>query len=156
MVMPTAAAADAALIARGVCRALEERGYASLVEFPLANRRRADILALGRGGELIIVEIKRSAADFRSDRKWPSYRDYSDRLYFAVPNDFPTALIPEACGLFLADAFDAVLLRDACPTPLTPARRRALTLRFARTAAARLHRVLDRPHAAPGGFMEGI
>lgn len=153
MVMPAAAdTADAALLARGVCRALDERGYVSLVEFPLANRRRADILALGRGGELIIVEIKRSAADFRSDRKWPSYRDYSDRFYFAVPNDFPTVLIPEACGLFRADAFDAALLRDAQPTPLSPARRRALTLRFALTAAARLRRALDRPH----GLMEGI
>lgn len=133
----------AALLGRGVCRALEELGYASLVEFPLANGRRADVLALGRGGELLIVEIKSSLADFRADRKWSSYRDFADRLYFAVASRFPTALIPEECGLMVADAFGAVVLRDGNASPLSPARRRALTLRFARIAAARLRRSID-------------
>src|SRR5580692_2358079 len=83
----------AALLARGVCRAFDQLGYASLLEFPLANGRRADILALGRGGELVIVEIKTSVADFRADRKWLDYRDFADRFYFAVPSSFPVALI---------------------------------------------------------------
>lgn len=138
----------AALLARGVCRALEQLGYASLLEFPLANGRRADILALGRRGDLVIVEIKTSVADFRADRKWAQYRDFADRLYFAVSNSFPTALIPEECGLIVADAFAASLLRDGVATPLAPARRRAVTLRFALAAAARLRRHLD---PQPGG-----
>ncbi|MGA8383476.1 MAG: MmcB family DNA repair protein, partial [Stellaceae bacterium] len=77
----TAAPIAAALLARGVCRALEQLGYSSLAEFPLANGRRADVLALGKAGELVIVEVKSSVADFRSDQKWPAYRDFSDRLY---------------------------------------------------------------------------
>ena len=135
--------ATAALLARGVCRALDQLGYASLVEFPLANGRRADILGLGRAGDLVIVEIKSSVADFRADRKWATYREFADRLYFAVPNHFPQVLIPEECGLVVADPFGAVLLRDGRMTPLSPGRRRALTLRFARLAAARLRRHLD-------------
>jgi hypothetical protein len=137
----------AMLLARGVCRALDQLGYASLTEFPLANGQRADILALGRTGDLVIVEIKSSVADFRADRKWTGYRDFADRLYFAVPNDFPAMLIPEECGLMVADAFGAALLRQGITTPLPAARRRALTLRFARAAAARLRRQLD-PQAA--------
>jgi len=139
---------SAALLARGVCRALEQLGYASLLEFPLANRRRADILALGRSGDLMIIEIKSSVADFRADRKWPHYRDFADRLYFAVPNEFPALLIPEECGLMVADGFGAAVLRHGSLTPLAPARRRALTLRFALAAAARLRRQLD-PQAGP-------
>jgi DNA repair protein MmcB-like len=54
--------ATAALLARSTCRALEQLGYASLLEFPLANGRRADILALGKSGDLIVVEIKSSVA----------------------------------------------------------------------------------------------
>ena len=73
--------ATATLLARGICRALDQLGYASLVEFPLANGRRADVLAIGRRGELIAVEIKTSVADFRADQKWPSYREFADRLY---------------------------------------------------------------------------
>jgi hypothetical protein len=139
--------AAASALARGTCRALDQLGYASLLEFPLANGRRADILALGRTGELIIVEIKSSVADFRSDRKWASYRDFADRLYFAVPSAFPCNLIPPECGLIVADGFGAAVLRHGDPAPLAPARRRALTLRFALSAAGRLRRQLD-PDAA--------
>jgi len=135
------AAPAAALLSRGVCRALDQLGYVSLVEFPLINGRRADVLGLGKAGDLLIVEIKSSVADFRADHKWTTYRDFADRLYFAV--HFPQALIPEECGLMLADQFDAALLREACTAPLNPNRRRALTLRFARIAAARLRRSLD-------------
>ncbi len=139
----------AALLARGACRALEQFGYVSLVEFPLANGRRADVLALGRKGEVIIIEVKSSVADYRADRKWPSYRDFADRLYFAVTKDFPAALIPEECGLIVADAFGAALLREGAIQPLNPGRRRALTLRFARIAAIRLRRSLDPEAGTP-------
>jgi hypothetical protein len=141
--LPINEARTAALLARGVCRALEQLGYASLLEFPLANGRRADILALGRSGDLVIVEIKSSVADFRADHKWIEYRDFADRFYFAVPGTFPTALIPEDCGLIVADAFAASLIRDGAPNALAPGRRRAVTLRFALMAAARLRRHLD-------------
>ena len=141
----------AALLARGVCRALDQLGYASLLEFPLANGRRADVLALGRGGDLVIVEIKSSVADFRADRKWVQYRDFADRFYFAVPNNFPMALIPEECGLIVADAFAASLIRDGAANALAPGRRRAVTLRFALAAAARLRRHLD-PQLGLGQF----
>jgi hypothetical protein len=133
----------ATLLARGICRALDQLDYASLVEFHLANSRRVDVMAIGRKGDLIIVEIKSSVADFRADQKWLSYRAFADRLYFGVPSGFPTALIPEDCGLMVADAFGAMVLRQGQPTPLTAGRRRAVTLRFARTAAARLRRSLD-------------
>lgn len=141
--MTAAPPALSVLLARGVGRALDQLGYTSLAEFPLANGRRADLLALGRTGELLIVEIKSSVADFRADHKWASYRDFADRLYFAVPNGFPLYLIPEDCGLMVADGFGGAVLRHGVATPLAPARRRAVTLRFARAAAGRLRRHLD-------------
>jgi hypothetical protein len=91
-------------------------------------------------------------ADFRADRKWSTYRDFSDRLYFAVPNDFPRALIPDECGLMVADAFSAAVLRDSSTMRLDASRRRALTMRFARLAATRLRRLLD-PEA---GRLDGM
>ena len=60
-----------------------------------------------------------------------------------MPNGFPTVLIPEDCGLIVADGFGAAILRESVTTPLPAARRRALTLRFARIAANRLRRALD-------------
>lgn len=134
---------DAGLLARGVCRALDQLGYSSLLEFPLANGRRTDVLALGKRGDLLVVEIKTSLADFRADQKWPTYREFADCLYFAVASGFPIALIPEDCGVMVADAFGAAVLREARPRPIAAGRRRALTLRFARVAATRLRRALD-------------
>lgn len=130
-------------LARGVCRALAQCGFATLTEFSLASGRRADVMALGRDGELLIVEIKSSVADFRSDRKWPEYRAFCDRLYFAVPDGFPREMIPTECGLIMADAFGAAVLREALAEPVAAARRRAVMLRFARHAARRLQRVVD-------------
>lgn len=148
VVQPT----GAALLARGVCRTLEQLAYVSLMEFPLANGRRADILALGKTGDLVIVEVKTSVADFRADRKWGAYRDFSDRLYFAVPNDFPRVLIPDECGLMVADSFSAVMLRDGSTMRLDASRRRALTMRFARIAATRLRHLLDPEAGGLGGI----
>src|SRR5215469_7557501 len=113
--MTDAPAEDGALrlvLARGVGRALAQRGYATLTEVSLANGRRADILGLGRAGDLVIVEVKSSVADFRADSKWTTYREFADRLYFAVPSHFPQVLIPEDCSLMVADPFGAELLRD--------------------------------------------
>jgi hypothetical protein len=60
-----------------------------------------------------------------------------------VPAGFPTGLIPEDCGLILADPFGAAILREAASAPLVAARRRAVLLRFALLAAGRLRRALD-------------
>jgi len=130
-------------LARGVCRALAHRGFATLLEVSLANGRRADVLGLGRNGEIVIVEVKSSVADFRADRKWPEYREFCDRLYFAVSDGFPRELIPEDCGLIIADGFGAAVLREAPSLALAPARRRAVLLRFAQLGAGRLRRLLD-------------
>ncbi|HLI21467.1 MAG TPA: MmcB family DNA repair protein [Stellaceae bacterium] len=140
---------SAQTICRGAMRALAQRGFATLAEVPLADGRRADILALGRDGALVVVEIKSSVADFRADRKWPEYRQWCDRLYFAVAEGFPTEIIPEECGLILADGFGAEFLREPQSQKLDPARRRAVHLRFARTAGARLQRLTDPGAANP-------
>lgn len=134
---------DAAAIARGVLRLFANLGFYGVTEMTLANQRRADIAAIGPKGEIFIVEVKSSVADFRSDEKWPEYRPYCDRFFFAVSDTFPKALIPEDVGLIVADGFGGAMLRDGPPHPLAPARRKAVTLRLARLAASRLNRLDD-------------
>ncbi len=130
-------------VQRGVMRHLSALGQAVLPEFPLASGRRADLVAIDGKGQVTIVEIKSSATDFRTDRKWPDYRAYCDFLLFAVPLDFPLALLPDEAGLLVADAFGAECLRAAPHHPLPPATRRAVTLRFGHMAARRLAALHD-------------
>jgi hypothetical protein len=131
------------LLARGVGRALAQRGYATLTEVSLANGRRADVMGLGRTGELVIVEVKSSLQDFRGDAKWPEYREFCDRFYFAVAEQFPREAIPADCGLIVADGFGAAVLREAPLMPVAAARRKAVMLRFALLGSDRLRRLLD-------------
>lgn len=133
----------AAAIARGSRRLLLSLGFATLPELTLANGRRADIVALSDKGEIWIVEIKSSVADFRSDAKWREYEEFADRLLFAVSPDFPADILPADTGLMLADAYGAELVREGPQRTLAPARRKAVTQRFARASALRLHAISD-------------
>lgn len=134
----------AAEVVRGVQRLLAEWGFASLTEVTLANGRRADVMAVGAKGEVIIVEVKSCLQDYASDQKWPEYAPWCDRFFFAVDCDFPQDVIPGEVGLICADGFGGAVIREAEEQPqLTPARRKAVTLGFARLAAARLMRMAE-------------
>ena len=109
----------------------------------MPNGRRADVAALGRDGELSIVEIKCSVADFKADGKWPEYLEWCDRFFFAVPDAFPHELLPAEQGLIVADGYGGDIVRPAEMRKLNANRRRSLTLRYARAAAARLQSLTD-------------
>ena len=132
-----------ALGVQRVRRLFAQLGHASLPEYTLASGRRADVIALAPDGRLTIVEIKSSVVDFRSDRKWPDYRDFCDRFFFAIPETVPIEILPDSAGLIVADSFGAAILRESPEHPLAGARRKAVTLRFARAAAGLLHALAD-------------
>lgn len=137
-------------IARGTARCLHALGYCVVSELPLPSGRRADLVALGGGGEVLIVEIKSSVADFRSDQKWIEYRRHCDRLYFATTADVPRQIFPSDAGLIIADAFGAAIDRQPGEHRLAAAARRSVMLRFAHAAALRLQALSD-PHGPYGG-----
>lgn len=136
-------------IVRGAQSMLADLGFASLSEVSLANGRRADIMALSGKGEVVILEVKSCLNDFRTDQKWPEYAPFCDRFYFAVDCDFPRDRLPADAGLIVADGFGGAILREAEAVPLAAARRKAVTLAFARLAAIRLLRSGDAPLCDP-------
>jgi len=128
----------AMLVRRGVQRLFREMGATILPELCLVTGRRADLVALMRNGDVWIIEVKSSIEDFRVDRKWPEYRLFCDRFFFATHPDVPAAIFPEECGFILSDGYGAEILRDAPEHRLAAPTRKALTLRMARAGAARL------------------
>jgi hypothetical protein len=100
-------------ICRGVARLLKAHGLATVSEVTLANGRRADVAGFSEGGEIWIVEIKSCLEDFRSDQKWPEYREFCDRLFFAVGPNFPREVLPEDTGLIIADRYGGEIVRAA-------------------------------------------
>lgn len=130
-------------VVRGVRRMFDAMGHGTLTEFRLPLGRRADVVALSEAGEIAICEVKSSRADYRADRKWQDYVPYCERFYFAVPVGFPLDILPEACGLIVADAYGAAVRRPAPPLALNPARKRRLLVRYGHAASARLFRLTD-------------
>ena len=130
-------------IARGTARYLHALGYCVVSELPLPSGRRADLVALGNDGEIIIVEIKSSVADFRADQKWIDYRLHCDRLFFATIIDVPREIFPTDAGLIVADAFGASIANEAPEHRLPAATRKTVMLRFAHAAALRLQALAD-------------
>src|SRR6185312_13700316 len=130
-------------IARGTARLLHAHGFCVVSELPLASGRRADLVALGGDGEIWIVEIKSSVADFRADQKWVDYRLHCDRLFFATTLEVPCDIFPKDTGLIVADAYGASLVCEAPEHRLHAATRKNMLLAFARAAALRLSTLAD-------------
>jgi hypothetical protein len=122
-------------VCRGVGRLLRALSFAIINELPLPNGRRADVVGLSPAGDIWIVEVKSCLEDLRVDAKWPEYRDFCDALFFAVAPDFPRDVLPVDTGLILADRYGGEIIREAPVARLPAARRKAMTLRFARSAA---------------------
>lgn len=135
-------------VTRAAVRFCALRGWAPVEQVPLPDGRRADIVALAPGGDLVIIEVKSGARDFLTDAKWQDYRAWCDRLYFAVDLDFPQHLLPADVGLVVAEDREAAMIRDAAEHRLAGARRRALVHRMAMLAAGRLAALSDPVGAA--------
>ena len=115
-------------IARGTARYLHALGYCVVSELPLPSGRRADLVALGGDGDIVIVEIKSSVADFRADQKWMDYRLHCDRLFFATTLDVPCEIFPKDTGLIVADGFGGQIMCEAPEHRLPAATRKSMML----------------------------
>jgi hypothetical protein len=135
--------ATAFAVARGTTRLLHALGFSVVSELSLASGRRADLVAIGSAGEIWIVEIKSSIADFRTDRKWIDYRLHCDRLFFATTLAVPCDIFPADAGLIVADAFGASIVCEAPEHRLHAGTRKSMLLSFARVAALRLTALAD-------------
>ncbi len=127
----------------GVERYFEDLSWVTLPEMSLKNRRRADLVALSASGQIGIVEIKSSIADFKSDQKWHEYRDFCDFFWFATLPDVPSDIFPDTQGFMVADHYGCEIQRAAHEHKMAAAPRKSMHLRFARASAARLNRCRD-------------
>ncbi|WP_295530682.1 MmcB family DNA repair protein [Novosphingobium sp. Chol11] len=153
---PAAALLEAAAVARGICRLFARNDIWCLPEMPLRSSRRADLMGIDAKGQIVIVEIKVSRADLLGDLKWTDYLDHCDRFYWGLAPHLDRAcldsesFLPGACGVIVADGYDAEIVRPAPTVPLAAARRKAETERLAR-AALRRHLITQDPRCAAWG-----
>lgn len=63
-----------------------KRGYSLHSEIGVTpwGKLRADLLGMNLKGRLIIIEVKSSVADFRSDKKMHLYLDYCNQMYLCT------------------------------------------------------------------------
>lgn len=159
MIESVAADADtitARAVARGICRLFARNDIWCLPEMPLRSGRRADLMGIDARGRIVIVEIKVSRADLLGDAKWTDYLDHCDRFFWGLAPHLDRSpldtegFLPHACGVIVADGYDAEIVRPAPSLPLAAARRKAEVERLAR-ASLRRQLVGQDPHCAPWG-----
>ena len=131
-------------VCRGIGRLFARNDIWVLPEMPLRSGRRADLMGVDARGQVIIVEIKTARSDLLGDGKWPDYLDHCDRFYWGVPPELDRAVLdtaeyrPDCCGIIVADAYDAEIVRPAPTHALSAARRKAEVQQLARAALRRL------------------
>ncbi|WP_404822907.1 MmcB family DNA repair protein [Novosphingobium huizhouense] len=144
------------MVARGICRLFARNDTWCLPEMPLRSGRRADLMGIDAKGRIVIVEIKVSRADLLGDGKWPDYLEHCDRFYWGLAPHLDracledAAFLPHACGVIVADGYDAEIVRPAPTLALAAARRKAEIERLARTSLRRQLVGLDADCAAWG------
>jgi hypothetical protein len=119
---------EARAVARGICRLFARNDIWCLPEMPLRSGRRADLMGIDAKGQVVIVEIKVSRADLCYWGRAP----HLDRAVLDTDN-----FLPHACGVIVADGYDAEILRPAPTIPLAAARRKAEVERLARASLRR-------------------
>ncbi len=145
----TQTAVDSSAVARGIMRLFARNDIWCIPEMPLKNGRRADLMGVDAKGQIVIVEIKVARSDLLGDNKWPDYLDFCDRFFWGLAPSLDRSLLeseayqPEACGVIVADGYDAEIVRHAPLQPLAPARRKAQVERLARAAMRRHTALLD-------------
>jgi len=147
---------EALAVARGIARLFARNHIWCLPEMPLRGGRRADLMGIDAHGQVVIVEIKVSRADLLGDAKWPDYLDHCDRFFWGLAAHLDRAVLetaafrPTDCGILVADAYDAEILRPAPLLPLAATRRKVEVERLARVALRRQVVAID-PACAPRG-----
>lgn len=140
---PNAEERTALAVARGISRLFARNDIWCLPEMPLRSNRRADLMGIDAKGRVVIVEIKVSKADLVGDAKWPDYLDHCDRFYWGLAHHLDRACMeteafrPEACGVIVADGYDAEFIRPAPDLRLNAARRKVEIERLARASLRR-------------------
>ncbi len=84
-----ARSAIAAALKKAAAFYLFRYGFAVTYELGVMpwGSRRADIVANKVSGKIVILEVKSSLADFRTDKKWRSYLDYCDKFMFCTTEE---------------------------------------------------------------------
>ena len=75
-------------IVQNTLRFLSNKGYKTITEFALPNKKRVDIIALNSKKKILIIEVKSKVEDLKHDKKWKKYLNYCNYFYFAF-NKYP-------------------------------------------------------------------
>ena len=124
-------------------RFLSNKGYKTITEFALPNKKRVDIIALNCKKEILIIEVKSKINDFKNDKKWKKYLNYCNYFYFAL-NKYPKNLkIYENVGIIEINNKKNEIKKRASYVKMPEKKRNNIIFSFALSAASKFHRLID-------------
>lgn len=136
---------DAKHIAQSVSVYWQKKLYVVNQEVGLCKhgRLRADLIATNMGMYIILIEVKSSVADFRTDKKWHKYLPFSNKMYFAMAPEVYEKVkdkIPKGIGVFLVYPSGHTKIKDrAHHREVKPAVRLNIAARLVYRSGETLH-----------------
>lgn len=119
-------------------------GYSCYKEIGLNSwgKQRADLVGVNLKSKILVVEIKSSVQDYKTDKKWKSYLPFCDRFFFCISETLYTKIGPQikkdlaktGAGLLVLNAKTGFLdtkIRCAEQSFLSTEQRLTLVTRFA-------------------------
>lgn len=134
---------DAKLIREAVARYYTKKNYAVNFEVGLAKggRLRADVLCVNLAAHIVLIEVKSSVADFKTDKKWHLYKSYGDKMHFAMDAETyekVKSLIPKGVGVFVVHTLKSIVSKQSARNgEIDPETRLDLIIRMAYRSADR-------------------
>lgn len=114
------------------------------------GKLRADVMAVNRRGELILIEVKSGQADLKADSKFHKYQPYCNKAYLMVTaehwsthEEYIRSRVPKGMGLIVCDGQYLKFIKGATHNKMEGAVKKDIVLRMAWRAATYSRRNLS-------------
>ena len=129
-------------IVQNTLRFLSNKGYKTITEFALPNKKRVDIIALNSKKKILIIEVKSKVEDLKHDKKWKKYLNYCNYFYFAISKYPKNFKIHENIGVIETNKKTKIKKR-AVYIKIPEIKKNNLIFNLALSAASKFHRLID-------------
>lgn len=68
---------------------LIKKGYSCFLELGLNSwgKLRGDVIGMNLKADIVMFEVKSSVGDYSTDKKWASYQQYANKMYFVFSHE---------------------------------------------------------------------
>ena len=123
-------------------RFLSNKGYKTITEFALPNKKRVDIIGINLKKEIVIVEVKSNKSEIKLDKKWKNYLNYCNYFFFACSEKI-NFKFSENIGIIQNNSNKIEITKEPKYKKLPENKKNKLIFTISLSAISKFHRLID-------------